>query len=217
MKIAEIKKIDFDSVLPGMEEISSRLDDQGVTLHIDTLNWKDFSYKPQVDLSIAYGDNEIFLKYYIKENYFKAEKTETNQMVCEDSCVEFFVSPEDDGIYYNFEFNGIGTSLLGTGTGRDNSTRTNPGIIKKIRRLTSVGDKPVSEKEGEFEWTITLAIPLEVFFHHKIKELKGKTFRANFYKCGDMLKVPHYVTWNPVGTENPDYHQPRYFGVLKFV
>ncbi|MBK7712588.1 MAG: hypothetical protein IPJ37_17700 [Bacteroidales bacterium] len=217
MKIAEIKKIDFDSVLPGMEEISSRLDDQGVTLHIDTLNWKDYSYKPQVDLSIAYGDNEIFLKYYIKENYFKAEKTETNQMVCEDSCVEFFVSPEDDGIYYNFEFNGIGTSLLGTGTGRDNSTRTNPGIIKKIRRLTSVGDKPVSEKEGEFEWTITLAIPLEVFFHHKIKELKGKTFRANFYKCGDMLKVPHYVTWNPVGTENPDYHQPRYFGVLKFV
>lgn len=217
MKIAEIKKIDFDSVLPGMEEISSRLDDHGVTLHIDTLNWKDYSYKPQVDLSIAYGDNEIFLKYYIKENYFKAEKTETNQMVCEDSCVEFFVSPEDDGIYYNFEFNGIGTSLLGTGTGRDNSTRTNPGIIKKIRRLTSVGDKPVSEKEGEFEWTITLAIPLEVFFHHKIKELKGKTFRANFYKCGDMLKVPHYVTWNPVGTEHPDYHQPRYFGVLKFV
>ncbi len=129
MKIAEIKKIDFDSVLPGMEEISSRLDDQGVTLHIDTLNWKDYSYKPQVDLSIAYSDNEIFLKYYIKENYFKAEKTETNQMVCEDSCVEFFVSPEDDGIYYNLEFNGIGGTLLGTGTGRDNSTRTNPEII----------------------------------------------------------------------------------------
>jgi len=56
-----------------------------------------------------------------------------------------------------------------------------------------------------------------VFFHHKVKNLKGKTFRANFYKCGDMLTVPHYVTWNPVGTENPDYHQPKYFGLLKFV
>jgi hypothetical protein len=52
---------------------------------------------------------------------------------------------------------------------------------------------------------------------HKIKELKGKTFRANFYKCGDMLSVPHYVTWNPVGTKKPDYHQPAYFGLLKFI
>jgi len=170
-----------------------------------------------VEFSIAYSENEIFLKYYITENYFKAEKTETNQMVCEDSCVEFFVSPEEDGIYYNLEFNGIGTVLLGTGTGRENSTRANPEIISKIRRLSSVGEKPVKEKSGEFKWTITIAIPFEVFFHHKVKNLKGKTFRANFYKCGDMLTVPHYVTWNPVGTENPDYHQPKYFGLLKFV
>jgi len=47
--------------------------------------------------------------------------------------------------------------------------------------------------------------------------LKGKIFRANFYKCGDKLTVPHYVTWNPVGTENPDYHQPEHFGLLKFI
>jgi len=217
MKIAEIKKSDLKPVFPELEEISASLDEQNDRFLIDKINWKGFDYKPEVAFSIAYSDHEIFLKYYVTENYFKAEKTETNQMVCEDSCVEFFVSPEYDGIYYNLEFNGIGTCLLGTGTGRENSTRANPEIISKIRRLTSVGEKPVKEKEGKFEWTITTAIPFEVFFHHKIKSLKGKTFRANFYKCGDMLKVPHYVTWNPVGTVKPDYHQPRYFGVLKFV
>jgi hypothetical protein len=217
MKVAEIKKLDLDSDFPEMEVISARMDEQVLKLHIDTINWKDYSYRPEVELAIAWGDKEIFLKYYVKEDYFKAEKTETNQMVCEDSCVEFFVSPEDDGIYYNFEFNGIGTCLLGTGTGRENSTRTNPSIISRIRRLSSVGEQPVEQREGAFEWTITVAIPVEVFFHHKIEDLKGKTFMANFYKCGDMLKVPHYVTWNPVGTENPDYHQPRYFGMLKFV
>jgi hypothetical protein len=217
MKVAEIKKLDFDSALPGLEEISAEMDKQVRKLQIDTINWKDYSYKPDVNFSIAYGENEIFLKYYVREDYFKAEKNETNQMVCEDSCVEFFVSPEDDGIYYNFEFNGIGTCLLGTGTGRENSTRCNPEIVKRIRRLTSVGTVPVKEREGDFEWTITVAIPFEVFFHHKVNNIKGKSFRANFYKCGDMLKVPHYVTWNPVGTENPDYHQPRYFGTLKFV
>ncbi|MCX6325731.1 MAG: carbohydrate-binding family 9-like protein [Bacteroidia bacterium] len=217
MKVAEVEKIKLKPAYPGLKEISVRIDEQSERLRIDTINWKGYNYKPEVTLSIAYSDHEIFLKYYITENYYKAEKTETNQKVCEDSCVEFFVSPEDDGIYYNFEFNGIGTCLLGTGTTRENSARVNSEIISKIRRLTSAGKKPVKEKEGKFEWTITIAIPFEVFFHHKIKKLKGKTFRANFYKCGDKLKVPHYVTWNPVGTIKPDYHQPAYFGLLKFV
>ncbi len=217
MKIAEVKKIELNSVFPGLDEISEKIEEKGTRITIDTINWKEYNYKPQVELLIAYSDHEIFLKYFVSENYFKAEKTETNQMVCEDSCVEFFVSPEDDGIYYNLEFNGIGTCLLGTGTGRKDSKRADPDIVSKIRRLSSEGKMPVSEKEGDFKWTITIAIPFGVFFHHKVTELRGKTFRANFYKCGDMVKVPHYVTWNPVGTENPDYHQPEYFGVLKFV
>lgn len=216
MKVAEIKKADLKTDYPDLDDVSKILDKQE-KLKIETLNWEGFKYQPEVTLAVSYSDHEIFLKYYIKENYFKAEKTETNQMVCEDSCVEFFVSPEDDGLYYNLEFNGIGTALLGTGTGRENSKRANPEIISKIRRQSSVGNKPVKETTGNFEWTLTVAVPFEVFFHHKIKDLKGKTFRANFYKCGDMLSVPHYVTWNPVGTENPDYHQPEYFGTLKFV
>lgn len=216
MKVAEVKKTVLKAAFPDLNEISASLDKVD-RLKIDTLNWEGYKYKPDVSVALAYSDNEIFLKYYIVEEYFKAEKTETNEMVCEDSCVEFFVSPENDGIYYNLEFNGIGTCLLGTGTGRENSTRSNPEIISKIRRLSSAGTKPVKESEGQFEWTLTVAVPLEVFFHHNIKDLKGKTFRANFYKCGDMLTVPHYVTWNPVRTENPDYHQPKYFGTVKFI
>ena len=115
------------------------------------------------------------------------------------------------------EFNAIGTCLLGVGTGRANSQRVRPEIISKIRRLTTAGTKPIREIEGEYAWTITVAIPFEVFSHHQVKDLKGKIFRANFYKCGDKLTVPHYVTWNPVGTEQPDYHQPEHFGLLKFV
>jgi hypothetical protein len=217
MKIADVKKTELKSAYPGLEEISTSLDQQKKRIRIDTLNWKDYNYKPEVELSITYSCHEIFLKYYVNEGYFKAEKTESNQMVCEDSCVEFFVSPQDDGIYYNLEFNGIGTCLLGSGTERANSIRANPEIISKIRRVSSAGSVPFKEKVGENKWTMTIAIPFEVFFHHKIRELKGKTFRANFYKCGDMLSVPHYVTWNPVGTERPDYHQPEYFGLLKFI
>jgi hypothetical protein len=217
MKIAEVHKSELKSDYPSIEEISGFLDNQQGRLLIDTINWKGYNYKPNVALAISYSDHEIFLKYYITENYFKAEMTDTNQMVCEDSCVEFFVSPEEDGIYYNMEFNGIGTCLLGWGTDRESSKRALPEVISKIRRLSTAGTKPIKEQEGEYKWTITVAVPFDVFFRHKIKKLKGKTFRANFYKCGDKLTVPHYVTWNPVGTEKPDYHQPGYFGVLKFV
>lgn len=217
MRIIEVTRLGTESAFPDLEKVSELLDKIPGRTRIETINWQAFSYKPEVSFSIAYDDNEIFIKYYVKENFFKAEKTETNQMVCEDSCVEFFVSPGGDGIYYNIEFNAIGTCLLGTGTARENSRRAAPEIISKIRRLASAGLKPIKEKEGEFEWTLTAAIPTDVFFQHSVGNLKGKTFMANFYKCGDKLKVPHYVTWNPVGTENPDYHQPAFFGQLRFV
>jgi hypothetical protein len=30
------------------------------------------------------------------------------------------------------------------------------------------------------------------------------------------LPTPHFVTWNPVGTTQPDYHRPEYFGKIEF-
>jgi hypothetical protein len=114
------------------------------------------------------------------------------------------------------EFNGIGTCLMGSGTSREDNAKADPGIISNIRRKASPGSDPISEREGRFSWTITIAIPPGVFFHHKIKELKGKTFSANFYKCGDKLSVPHYITWNRIVTSKPDFHQPDFFGILKF-
>jgi len=217
VKTLEVIKLDFGTDYPGLDEISESLDSLNIRNQVDEVNWKDFGYKPDVGFTIACTGREILLKYYVTEEWFKAEKTESNQAVYEDSCVEFFVSPSDDGIYYNLEFNGIGTCLMGSGTARENSTRADPGIISGIRRKTSVGEISVSERSGEFSWTITLAIPLNVFFHHEITELEGRVFRANFYKCGDKLSVPHYLTWNPVATDTPDYHRPEFFGLLKFV
>lgn len=217
MKETEVIRTSLKTAYPDLKEISEWLDYNCMKIPVDSVNWVEFAYKPEVLFSIAYSSYEIFLKFYVTENYFKAEKTESNQMVYEDSCVEFFVSPEEDGIYYNFEFNGIGTCLYGSGTGRNNRKKADPEIISQIRRLCSAGKCPVTEKVGEYSWSITTAIPSGIFHYHSIKEFKGKKFRANFYKCGDKLTVPHYLTWNPVRTEKPDFHQPEYFGTLIFI
>jgi hypothetical protein len=217
MKILEVKKETFERKQPDLSEVSARLDSHGPGELIDILNWENYNYRPDVWFNIAYTEREILLKYYVNEAFIKAEKTESNQMVCEDSCVEFFVSPAEDRIYYNFEFNPIGTCLLGAGTCRKDSSLAPVSVIDGIRRMGSSGTKPFKEKKGKHAWSITVAIPKEAFFRHKLKDFYGKIFRANFYKCGDKLAQPHYLTWNPVGTKNPDYHQPDFFGVLKFI
>jgi hypothetical protein len=217
MKVLEVNKIGFRMPYPDISEVSEKLDRPETRIPAGEVNWGNFPYKPDVAFSIGYTENELLLKYYVIEEYFRAEKTETNQAVYEDSCVEFFVSPGVDGIYYNLEFNGIGTCLMGAGTDRNNRTRLTTELISRIRVLTSAGSKPVAEIPGKFSWTITIAIPFEVFLYHEIKSLKGKTFSANFYKCGNKLRIPHYITWNPVKTEKPDFHQPSFFGKLRFV
>ena len=217
MRVIEVNRLIAGAVYPAMAEVSARLDEQGTGHRLGRINWKGFVYKTDVRFNIAYGDKELYLKYYVRESNTKAEKSLSNEMVCEDSCVEFFVSPTDDGIYYNFEFNPIGTILMGSGHSRDDSSRAEDKHIDRIRRITTMGDRPFSEIKGDIRWSITLAIPFESFFRHHVGELKGKTFKANFYKCGDKLSNPHYVTWSPVKTEKPDYHRPEYFGVLKFI
>ena len=217
MQTIDVRRLDSQRTVPQMPEVSARLDELGEGHAIETLNWESFSYRPEVKFNIAYGDSEIYIKYYVREAYTKAEKSRTNEMVCEDSCVEFFVSPTDDGLYYNFEFNPIGTALMGSGHGRHDSARADASVVDGIRRLTTMGNEPFAEISGDIRWSLTLAIPLSVFFHHKVESLAGRSFRANFYKCGDKLSNPHFVTWNPVGTEKPDYHRPEYFGNLRFI
>lgn len=216
MNIAEAHMPDIHEPVPSMSDLAVIMDELE-QYSINCINWKNFSYKPSARFAIAFSNHEIFIKYYVREQFFKAEMTEPNDNVYEDSCVEFFVSPAADGLYYNFEFNGIGTCLLGSGTGRADNIRADASVIRKIRVFPSMPAIPVPEKKEDTLWNLTVAIPFDVFYRHHITDLKQKSFRVNFYKCGDKLQSPHYLTWSPVLTEKPDFHRPEYFGTLKFI
>ncbi len=214
MKTLKIKRVDFDA--SDIKEVSQHLDSLGEGTPIDIAAWESFPYKPNVKFNIAHTGNKILIKYYVHEKAIQALQVGNNAPVHLDSCVEFFVSPADDGIYYNFEFNGIGTCYIGSGTGRADSIPVDSLFNDTVLRYASLGSEPIEQKEGDFKWELTVAIPISVFFRHNVMDLGGKTFRANFYKCGDQLKDEHYTTWNRVGTENPDYHQPEFFGKINF-
>jgi len=75
---------------------------------------------------------------------------------------------------------------------------------------------PFEEKTGGFQWDLVIIIPASTLIHDKGLVLKERQASANFYKCGDETSVPHFVTWNPVNSANPDFHKPDFFGKLRF-
>lgn len=184
---------------------------------IDTVNWAQYDYCPQVRFRIMYGESAFLLQYVVKEQAVRAVTAADNGQVWKDSCVEFFVTPADDGIYYNFEFNCVGTCLLAAGASRNEREAAPLDVISSIRRLPSLGRRTFDERKGETEWSLALVIPYTCFFKHPEYSPAEKIVRANFYKCGDDLTVPHFLSWNPIKIEKPDFHKPDFFGTLKFI
>lgn len=201
----------------SLKDVSALLEEQTELITISVVNWDSFSYVPEVKFRIARNKNDIWLKYYVTEENILAKHTETNSAVSKDSCVEFFFDPLGDGNYYNFEINCIGTIHLAYGPGRHNRKYVDPGLIQKyIKTASSLGDQPFPEKKGGHTWEMTIVIPAKVMTYNKGITLKGLEAKSNFYKCGDETAQKHYVTWNPIKTEKPDYHRPEYFGNLVF-
>lgn len=213
MKVAEIL---HGFTNPPLELISETLDLEIEPLRLEMVNWEEFPYLPKVSVQIAYNENELFLRYQVEEQTVKAVVTESNGSVWKDSCVEFFLSPDGNDEYYNLEVNCIGTALLGFRKKGLYASHATPELIDTIRRFSTMGEAPFPEMKKETQWKITLAIPWEAFFNHSLKPVKGKRMRGNFYKCGDDLSVPHFISWTKINTPEPSFHVPEFFGGLEF-
>ena len=71
-------------------------------------------------------------------------------------------------------------------------------------------------QKGDAHWQLTLIIPDSAFFLHHINYLSQREMRCNLYKCGDLLAKPHYMSWNPVHSEKPNFHRPQDFDTCIF-
>lgn len=202
---------------PESEAVPSLLDENGIGFHsIDVVNWKDYPYKPEVSFRIAHTGREILLHYKVKEAGVRAVAAGDNGRVWEDACVEFFVSPEGDDCYYNFECNCIGKLLVQGGAVNERRPTASPEVLGMVKRWSSLGSEPFEERPGECSWELVMVIPVSAFFKHSVDSLDGKTMKGNFYKCGDKLQTPHFLSWNPILLKQPMFHCPAYFGTLSF-
>jgi len=181
---------------------------------IDHKNWVE-AEDIKVSFSIGHDGSNIYLSYEVEEPQVRAVNTAFNSPVWEDSCVEFFFAPEGD-FYYNFEMNAIGTLLCGYGKDRHSRKRLDDKILRKVHTKSSLG-RDAFEKTGDIRsWKLEARIPIEVLIFSKIENLSGMKARGNFYKCGDKLDHPHYLSWKAVQTPDPNFHLPEQFGQLSF-
>ena len=196
----------------GIRELSEAMD--GLDRHVLKFTpWKEFDYMPGVSFSICYSPTHIFVKYFVEEKEIRANVCEAQGAVWEDSCVEFFVSfDNDEGAYYNFEFNCLGSCFASFGSSKLERVLLSHELVKNIITHTSI----VRNEENDIHWELAVAIPISSFQYSSIKSLQGTNCRANFYKCGDLLSEPHFVAWSDIKSGSPNFHLPSFFGKIDF-
>jgi hypothetical protein len=158
---------------------------------------------------LCYSPDRLYVRLWAIEKKILSRFSGPLDMVCNDSCLEFFFSPlEAYPHYFNFEFNPQGAMYLGYGSDRNHSIRQ---YIPEYRELFSVS--PFTVEGG---WGIEFSVPCSFIciYAPSFTLKKGKIIRANFYKCGDETETPHYLVWNPIDLKTPDYHRPEYFGKI---
>jgi len=196
-------------------KIAHRSDLQAIHT-VGCVNWPEkFPYAPDVRFGTGHTGSEILLRFELREQATMGLVTTDNGAVWEDSCVEFFISFDETG-YYNFEFNAIGTKLLGFRKERNRFTHAPTEVMRSILTFPSLGNTAFKLQEGDIRWSLEAVVPATALFRHEIADLTGMTACANFYKCGDRLPTPHFLSWMPIDNPTPDFHLERFFGKVIF-
>lgn len=199
----------------SLPQVSQYLDANLEHELIDHVNWQEkFPYKPLCSFVVAVSLTRLYVFYSVISKDLRAVNTEDLSPVAEDSCLEFFLRVPGDEVYWNFEVNCIGTMNASRRVQRDKPIRLTADELASIGRYSSCGNEPIEQQKGTFCWDLVLSVPLQLV------GLDGKNLpdyvMGNFYKCGSKTAHPHYVSWNAIDGDSPDFHRPDCFGKLWF-
>lgn len=194
--------------------------------------WPENDYEPETRFYLMYGKNNLFgliLTRGDEEFEPRAEVTEFQGPVANDSCLEFFMAYEPENLnYINLETNYNATVHLGLGKDRHNRLKLPK---EDLEGLELYSFKPEEAKlkgiDFAYEWGIAFKLPAKMLYHIWSKYanasealderfFSGQEVRANLFKCGDKTNYPHYFAWNEIPTKEVNFHQPEYFGKLIF-
>jgi hypothetical protein len=206
----------YKSTAVTSEKEFDQLLQNGNFVSIATLPWGG-SYRPgsRGIVSPDYVTGGIWVGLSTIEPYqnIRATVNEFDGRVWEDSCLEFFVNPmPEKGLsYLNFENNSLSAMLCGVHNGEIDGQPEGYCAADFRMRLTRV---PVDEKR--LFWSVRFFIPFSYIkrWFPDFNPVPGMKITGNFYKCGDLCPIPHYLSWSPVVWPSPSFHRPECFGEI---
>lgn len=182
------------------------------------------AHRPETRARALYDDKGIYVHFLVKDQYVRIIETEYHGKVWEDACAEFFVQPKPDRGYFNFEINGGGTMLLSY---HENPDYAGPALreegsvpwelASQVQIFHTLPEVVEPEMTEPTTWQIEYFIPFALLeaYVGPLGDVAGQAWRANFYKCAENNSHPHWASWSPI-LGKVDFHQPEYFGTIKF-
>lgn len=196
---------------------------QAHTARIDAFRPESSDHRPVTLVRLLHSGRALHGLFDVTDRYVRCTRARFNDMVCKDSCVEFFVKPRANCGYINFEFSAIGTLHASFIT---DPTRTPDGFKQFVRlspedaRMVTVShtlDGPIDPELAQpVQWRLGFTIDIFLLERYigPLGDVSSQVWRANFYKCGDETSRPHWAAWSPVPRLN--FHDPDAFGELAF-
>ena len=196
----------------GTNDLDTALELEGTRFSVDQCNWpEEFPYSPFCNGRIARTEDHIVVDFRVSGLDLKVQYLEDGGCSWEDSCCEIFLQVPGKDEYCNFEVNAAGYMTAARGTGRGDRVSLTPEEFSTIVRMADK-EGPQDYAGGVWSWRVILMIPFALLGLDP--ESLPASLRGNIYKCGDKTAHPHFLSWNPIGTPNPDFHRPEYFGEL---
>jgi len=178
--------------------------------------------RSRVKARVIYDENNIYVIFMVKERDVRCTERGYNGKVWEDSCVEFFFSPDSANPtqYFNLEVNCCKSILFRYNIIPRKEFQNIPEEdIKKIEVANTLsGTINSRNSRKKVKWTVEYRIPFVVLQKYSTitQPQKGTKWKANFYKIAEKSAYPHYMSWAMVSNAIVDFHTPQYFGNLYF-
>ena len=175
-------------------------------------------HTPDVQLKMLHDGERICGLYQVKDQYVIARAIKDQDMVCRDSCVEFFVKPAGADCYFNLEMNCGGTFLLYRCVNlfQKDYIEIPDEDMQKIERFHTLPKNITEEITEPVTWYLAFAMNMDFFAKYagSKKPLSGQVWSANFTKCADHCSHPTWLSWMPL--TKCSFHMPDQFGELVF-
>ena len=176
---------------------------------------------PRVQAKLAYDVAALYVIFEVEDRFVRAIAENYQDPVYNDSCVEFFFTPGKDLSlgYFNLEVNCGGTALFHHQIRREvNQIPILKADFETLQIAHTLPKIVHPEIKEAVNWVVEYRLPFGILSSYMPTDTpkSGTIWRGNLYKCADGSSHPHWLTWSPIDTPTPDFHQPEYFGRLIF-